>query len=522
MPMLAYKRPATAKMVDAQRDVLLPAHADKFRWDWYRSEARLKDDMQRIWVSAARKVFVDDVMTAAGQLQHDIVGVVPSAVALTANYHHLFEGVADQTAILDVGARGATLVMLSQGHPVHFTVVAESVDELIEQIAEEHAIDCQVVADALSADDQTRAPGAGRDYVSALRPLIEDWSNRLADAYAMALGDVPVEQHPTRCLVVGCGRTTPGLVDALRAALKLDVASLPRLSLDNGQKESAVEAAAAVGAAIGALEPADVRLNLARPAVALVVSSRRKLWVGVLAWLVIVMIGFYLRDVTQTRRLAQLADQIDANVQVGSSLNRRLAIGNFLLQRGPTPLSVLDELSSLTPPSFTIETFKYSHSGECSLEGVAPTTEALNGYQTALLDGRSFGDVNLVHQALTGKKKDKIKFHLVAALAKRADAGPRKQITPAVAGGTIDDDGGVKPDSPGPEPTDESVPEEQPPGEAAAPGQKKVTQPAPTPPTDEAPDNAGQSDGQDEARPPEPRRRSPPIRLRRSERGRRG
>ncbi|MAE65370.1 MAG: hypothetical protein CMJ18_13950 [Phycisphaeraceae bacterium] len=400
----------THQMVAAQLEIMLADQARTFSWAALSNDDVSGDEGGDVWLCAARTDAVERLRGAVDALRRPVAGAVTAAFATWSGLSRLLDRPDRRTILVDLPATGGTTVIVGDAERLgDITVIAEAADDFSEP-----------------AGDRDPSESGG-----APPPSIDDWARQVRESCDEMLDGVDAEGRPTECLFVGHGARLPGVVDALRAALGIDVNLI-----DRGHDGKRLEggALAAAGAAAACL--ADTPMIEPDPAGPGAVPTRRRFGfrrvrVALLAWLVILVAGTYLLDLAHARRLERLVAQSTADEAGGADLDRRLAVGAYLRRGGPPVLAILDEIGDVTPQPIVLDSFQYARSGEVRLRGKAPNNKEFSQYLEKIAAARSFDTANLVHQEVAGKKKKKIKFDVAAAVSRWDGRERRKTPEPS-------------------------------------------------------------------------------------------
>ncbi|NLF30523.1 MAG: hypothetical protein GX591_06510 [Planctomycetes bacterium] len=369
----AADREALGKMVAGQMEVLFGAQADQLVAAWHAYDSGGRPTC-RVWLAAGRADAVARAVEACRRLGGAGVRIIPTLSALAA----LWQGTPQ--------AAGAVALV---GAAAGCTAMAVAVDGRV--------LRCGVV----------EAPAEASAF--HLRELFDHCTADLEDG-----------ERPARCIVFG-----PADPESVASALGLPaVAAQPPAAVRLAEDVPFVEAAPAIGAALGALA-ADaplLALNGSMQAGASAAAARpgraRLRWAAVIAWVAVALVALYGADRARARRLATAVEDFQARTGGPAGLARQEAVGDWLQANGPTPLEALDVIVSVLPDKTVLSNWSLgrSRSGtSLSLEGKVPDDKT---FQTLLSAAMDLGEV-------AGWKlqpdKDGVKFEIRIELDRRAN-----------------------------------------------------------------------------------------------------
>ncbi len=415
---------AMRRMVEAQMEVLLPGRSQMFTWDVRRQEAGDGEE-GRVWLCAARKDVVEAAVAAAGRLGLGVERVMPSAMAVAAGFSRLLDAPKGRVALVDIGARSTTVTLLADGQARACSVLDESIDHWMEQAAEQLGDSPQQLADSF------RMGRADARHHAAVRPIIEDWAMRLRELWDEQTQALSRADRPGRCLIIGGGRNWKDVVDALSGQLGLAVEPATTPAAHWADEAATLSACRAAAGALTAMGDEDETVNLARSPQS---EKPGRPWltfgrVAAVIWLAAAIVGLYATDVLRARSLSHSAAEVDPGTAERLQLDRQLALSRYLRGFGPPPLTVLDEIATLTAREFVIEQWSYNRAGEVRLTGIAPNEAELRKYLDALAKTKSIDHVQISnHQAID---KGKVKFDLTIELSDwLGPTPPESEATP--------------------------------------------------------------------------------------------
>ena len=452
---------AMESIVAGQLEVLVPTRADEFTSGYHRSDDPFKPGSAHVLLCAARRSALAGVTGACRLIVNEPVAVVPSMLALAALWTK-FGGAGDEpTVLLDVAARCTSLAVVQGGRVLHCGVIDNGGDQWTERIAEQLKLDC--------GEAETRKLQGATEVQESIRASLGVWARQLRELYQDCIAEIPRQSRPRRCVLFGGAAAAAGLVEltAEMLGVEVDVWTVPNsLAVGTGAGDGC---AAAIGAAISAMQ-AD------SPAVSLIATAaekpqpRRKIawmWAALMLWVVAGVFALYAAHRAEADHLSRRVEEIAAKASRLGDVNRQLAIGRYLDKGGPTPLEMLDRISSAVPRATLLSRLSYHRDGNLTIAG----TVANNDEFLTMVE--KLGELGRVEVKSAGPDKKKFRFdiHLkVGQFTGPATTQPTSQ--PSTQPTT----------APASQPaTKPAAPEQQPPPEAEAPATQPPAAPQPQP-----------------------------------------
>jgi len=363
---------ALARMAENQLESLVPAQAEQFATGWDHQADPHQPAQRRVLLCAARRDALARCLDACRQMGATPAAATPAALATARAWGSLCTGNDEPVVLLDVGARCTSLVVLHNRRPIRCGVIDLGQDHWIESLAEDLGVS---PAEAEARDLTGPSDQAGAAGHTALRRAVGVWVRHVREVYDHCVADIPVDQRPKLCILLGRPSPAASLTSVVAAALGTEVrqCGLPaRLALEEGVDFD--RAATAIGAALGQIAANGSMVNLvAKPLdrKAKAVPRRWWRWAALGAWGVAILLVLYALDHARGNRLAELVDRTQAKFARSGGLERELALGRRLEAAGPGPLEVMDRIAALVPPNTLLTTLRYSRSGEVTIGGSA-------------------------------------------------------------------------------------------------------------------------------------------------------
>lgn len=414
----------TARMVRAQIEAMLPTQGQDFASAWAGGDEPGPAPgrppgtpaLMRILLCAARATEVDRARRLCGPLGCPPEQVIPSAWALAAA-HGLGPRGDECMALLDVAARTTTLIVLDGGGVAQCILIDQGGDHWTERIAQELGLPVEQAEQAKLAWSRAPAhpPADAGGIAELMRTELGRWAGQVHEAYSAARADPGSPgpyAAPRRCLLTGGAARTPGLAEAAGQALGLEMipaAAPARIALPMGLEFA--PAAAAIGAALRALDGRAAALNLAPPPAVRrrAIPKVSRAWVGVGAWILGAIVLLYALDSHRAASLRATLDRITAEAAADGGLGRRLAIAALLQPTAAEPLALLDELSAAAPKEVMLTSLDYARDGHVAFAGVVPNEQVFHALLEKLRESRAFAGVGY---STIRKDKDKFRFEI--------------------------------------------------------------------------------------------------------------
>ena len=373
---------ALAQMVEAQLEVMLPARAHLFAWDWDPALDPAPRTGRRVWLCAARKDAVDQARrNAHARCGRQPSRLAPTSMALAAAVPALLADLPARAVVIDVAERGASMLVFHNGE----------------------LADCVV-----------------------LDPGPDQWSNQLREAYLAHVRGLAADQRPTACVVLERAAQTDGLEQAAGRALGLVVSPAVTSIRPPGAAQGVelpIAALAAAGAALTLVQPVRPTIVLSESAIATDAAATEtaprtsvKRRVLAVVGLVVALLALYVADVYEASWLEAAMARITPVVDKRGGYDRELALGRYLEKAGPAPLDVLAEISDLISPKVIISKWNYTNTGGVRLGGTAPNTEELHNLLKALAKAKTLANAEIKDQKI---KDNKCQFEIAAQLSDR-------------------------------------------------------------------------------------------------------
>ncbi len=386
----------TARMVDAQVELIVPGRSADFAAGWRRLTAN-----GAVGVCTLRRDLLEAITDAVPTLAEGRVSVVANGAALAAARSVLWGEATEAGWVIDIGHDAATLIAVRGTDVLAMSVV-----------------------DAMPGPDD---PAGTTAWVQQIHETLDAWREEDETDDAAA------------ALVVGMPDAMAAAVPVLSGGLPLPVrpaALHPALALPEGVAPASVMACRhAAAAAIGLLDTTvdTIRFPLGGDVDRSRATRRRRHLVAALGWLLLIVVGWYGLDVAGGQRLASLAmGDAAARADQKNQLRDAVAIASLVHQGGPMPLAVLDELSRILPDGFTLSSMNFARGGHLQLKGVAPDPEKWHACLSALTASKAFAHVDPVRQKTVGKQKKKIEFEVIATLSRwRGAVRPKAEVAEA-------------------------------------------------------------------------------------------
>lgn len=411
-----------AKVVASQLEVLLPAHAERFTWAWSHRADPFQPNVERAMLCAVRKDALDPLSAACRRIGGEPTVTLPSALSLASAWPLLFGPSDDCVLLLDVAARGASVVIMQQGKVLQCGLIDQGGDHWTDLIATQLQIPPDQ-AEKLKLEYCTtgQTPESAADPRCQLPAMLHKamlgWTHHLHEVYEGCVSSIPRPRRPSRCIVVGRAGQTPGLLVLVAQTLGLEthLASRPtRLTL--GEGVSFDRSASAIGAAICSMQADEPAINFATAPRGKSPIARRMRWTwpALAAWLIAGVVTLYAMDRHEARWLDQAVQNIHQKTSGQGGMDRQLSIGKYLQAGGSAPLAVLDEICRLAPPQLILTTCRYSRGGEVNIGGTMPNDQELQGFLKKLAESTVFSDVDM---RMAKQEQGKLQFEIVLKAA---------------------------------------------------------------------------------------------------------
>ncbi len=429
----AAKGDTLAKMIGSQMEVLLPARGDLFTCFWSHWPDPFKSGQVQAILCAVRKDTLERASQAA-PAGSQLAAIMPASLALASGQAILAGPSQECVVLVDVAARSTSLVFLYRGLVVQIGHVDEGADHWTERLAEDlHLPLAEADVHKLGWLECAHADGDEVDRGSMECSFIQ-WAQHIREVFDSCLAEIPPAHRPTACVLFGGVTKYPAVRELIVRTLRVSArpADPPaNLQLCAGSDYAAM--ATAIGAAAAQLDAAipACRLTMGRAGSAawswqglgaagvvqkawqsLANSPRRRL-VAVVGLLVALLLCYGL-DVHERSWQADAADRLGQSAGQEGGFERQLAVGRYLDDAGATPLAVLEEISTLAPPSALVSSWRYSRGGDVVIGGTVGSDADLHGFMKRLSESPLFSEV-LFQNAKGGGGK--LRFELMMRLA---------------------------------------------------------------------------------------------------------
>lgn len=352
---------ATGRMVAAQCETILPASGKlKFAHAW----SRMNDDASGVWLAAMRADRLDE---AYHKMKRSRVQVVPAASALVG-------------AVEALGATGDAHVVIQVAH--HHTLVVSVLGGRVEGCIPIEGGEVEAQSDA-----------GGRAWLADIVDAVQNLAMPKRTGECLLICSDSVEAPITRAIPIRVRRLTDPqntLAIGAAAAALLTHDTVPVFAgNDTGGEGTEVK------------QPAH--------------------WPKLIAaagFVVLLLIVSAVMDIRQAAHLdAALAD---ASVAEGEndSLQRQLLLARHLESLGPTPLTVLHDISSRAEVGIILSRWRMSPREGVRVGGTAPNVDALHQFFVALSKAPALKNVRIISQKVDAKKKS-VTFEIETDLPKR-------------------------------------------------------------------------------------------------------